>query len=401
MKRILLAVILTLGLGVAPTPLHAEGEKKARYVFYFIGDGMGFTSVALTEYYNGYANHLWGAVPLSFTTFPILGTATTFSESNLITDSAAAGSALATGEKTSNETISMSSDSSRELKSIATVAKEKGFKVGITSTVGLNHATPAAFYAHNSDRHNYYEIALDICDSGFDLFAGGGLIDHDGTNGDRRSAFEIISESGYSIAEGMEEFLKIRDKGQKIFLIQEEGDEKECLPYAIDAEEDDLSHADLVKASIACLYEEERSDKGFFIMSEGGKIDWACHANDAKSAVLEIMSMAEAVEVALEFYRQHPEETLIVVTADHETGGLAMGDESGYNLYFEKLKGQKSSKYMPANNSGAKIGWTTKDHTGANVPIYAIGAGSELFGGRMDNTDIPKRICEAMGISLK
>ncbi|HOR11875.1 MAG TPA: alkaline phosphatase, partial [Bacteroidales bacterium] len=153
------------------------------------------------------------------------------------------------------------------------------------------------------------------------------------------------------------------------------------------------------------------NEKGFFLMSESGRIDWACHSNDGKTSILETLDLNEAVKVALEFAQKHPEETLIVVTADHETGGLALGLENGYSLYFDQLSGQNASKDMLLQsgdkemagqvaemNNRARIGWTTFSHTGIPVPVYATGAGSEFFAGSMDNTDIPKKICRAMGI---
>ena len=144
-------------------------------------------------------------------------------------------------------------------------------------------------------------------------------------------------------------------------------------------------------------------------MSEGGRIDWASHGNDTKAMIFETLSLSDAVAEAVKFYNEHPDETLIVVTADHETGGLTMSWKSGYNVYFDKIENIDKSKdfasdeerkEMDEASHAAHIGWTTGDHSGANVPVFAIGAGSSLFSGRMDNTEIPKKICEAMGITF-
>jgi len=148
-------------------------------------------------------------------------------------------------------------------------------------------------------------------------------------------------------------------------------------------------------------------------MSESGRIDWACHSNDGKTSILETLDLHQAVQVAIEFAQKHPEETLIVVTADHETGGMALGWESQYNMFFDQLNEQKASKDIMLEsgddkagekvaeiNRRARIGWTTSAHTGIPVPVYAMGTNSELFAGRMDNTDIPKKICEAMGVAF-
>ena len=398
-KFSLLTLILLLSLV-------ASAQQKAKYVFYFIGDGMGFNHVSLTEYWLGYTQDVFDSRPLSFSAFPVLGWAVTHSESNLITDSAAAGTALSTGSKTKNGMLATGPDSTA-LESISYKIHDAGYKVGISSTVGINHATPAAFYGHNVNRGNYYEIASEIPASEFEFFAGGGAIESTGDDEDRVSVYEAIGKGGYVIAEGMDDFAAKKDGAEKMMLLQKDGRLRTELPYAIDMKEDDMTQADLVRASIDFLYEED--GEGFFVMSEGGRIDWASHGNDTKAVILETLSLSDAVAEAVRFYNEHPDETLIVVTADHETGGLTLSWEKGYNLYFDKLEEISCSKdkvseeereRMNEISHEAHIGWTTGDHSAANVPVFAIGAGSGLFSGRMDNTDIPKRICEAMGIEF-
>ena len=398
-KFSLLTLILLL-------PLVASAQQKAKYVFYFIGDGMGFNHVSLTEYWLGYTQDVFDSRPLSFSAFPVLGWAVTHSESNLITDSAAAGTALSTGSKTKNGMLATGPDSTA-LESISYKIHDAGYKVGISSTVGINHATPAAFYGHNVNRGNYYEIASEIPASEFEFFAGGGAIESTGDDEDRVSVYEAIGKGGYVIAEGMDDFAAKKDGAEKMMLLQKDGRLRTELPYAIDMKEDDMTQADLVRASIDFLYEED--GEGFFVMSEGGRIDWASHGNDTKAVIMETLSLSDAVAEAVRFYNEHPDETLIVVTADHETGGLTLSWEKGYNLYLDKLEEIRCSKdkvseeereRMNEISHEAHIGWTTGDHSAANVPVFAIGAGSGLFSGRMDNTDIPKRICEAMGIEF-
>lgn len=398
-KFSLLTLILLL-------PLVASAQQKAKYVFYFIGDGMGFNHVSLTEYWLGYTQDVFDSRPLSFSAFPVLGWAVTHSESNLITDSAAAGTALSTGSKTKNGMLATGPDSTA-LESISYKIHDAGYKVGISSTVGINHATPAAFYGHNVNRGNYYEIASEIPASEFEFFAGGGAIESTGDDEDRVSVYEAIEKGGYVIAEGMDDFAARKDGAEKMMLLQKDGRLRTELPYAIDMKENDMTQADLVRASIDFLYEED--GEGFFVMSEGGRIDWASHGNDTKAVILETLSLSDAVTEAVRFYNEHPDETLIVVTADHETGGLTLSWEKGYNLYFDKLEEISCSKdkvseeereRMNEISHEAHIGWTTGDHSAANVPVFAIGAGSDLFSGRMDNTDIPKRICEAMGVEF-
>lgn len=398
-KFSLLTLILLL-------PLVASAQQKAKYVFYFIGDGMGFNHVSLTEYWLGYTQDVFDSRPLSFSAFPVLGWAVTHSESNLITDSAAAGTALSTGSKTKNGMLATGPDSTA-LESISYKIHDAGYKVGISSTVGINHATPAAFYGHNVNRGNYYEIASEIPASEFEFFAGGGAIESTGDDEDRVSVYEAIEKGGYVIAEGMDDFAAKKDGAEKMMLLQKDGRLRTELPYAIDMKENDMTQADIVRASIDFLYEED--GEGFFVMSEGGRIDWASHGNDTKAVILETLSLSDAVAEAVRFYNEHPDETLIVVTADHETGGLTLSWEKGYNLYFDKLEEISCSKdkvseeereRMNEISHEAHIGWTTGDHSAANVPVFAIGAGSGLFSGRMDNTEIPKRICEAMGVEF-
>lgn len=401
MKKISLVTIILL------LPLLASAQQqRAKYVFYFIGDGMGFNHVSLTEYWLGYTQDVFDSRPLSFSQFPVLGWAVTHSESNLITDSAAAGTALSTGSKTKNGMLGTGPDSTA-LRSISYKIHDAGYKVGISSTVGINHATPGAFYGHNVNRGNYYDIASEIPASEFEFFAGGGVIESTGDDEDKISAYEAIEKGGYVIAEGMDDFEVRKDGAQKMMLLQEDGRLRTELPYAIDMEEEDMTQADLVRASIDFLYEED--GQGFFVMSEGGKIDWASHGNDTKTVILETLSFSEAVAEAVKFYNEHPDETLIVVTADHETGGLTLSWEKGYELYFDRLDeitcskdkvSEEEREHMNEISHEAHIGWTTGDHSAANVPVFAIGAGSTLFSGRMDNTDIPKRICEAMGVEF-
>ena len=401
MKRFSIIAALVL----FPILLSAQNQK-AKYVFYFIGDGMGFNHVSVTEYWLGYTEGIFDSRPLAFSNFPVLGWAVTHSASNLITDSAAAGTALSTGSKTDNGMLGVDSDTTA-LESIAGKIHDAGYKVGISSTVGINHATPGAFYGHSASRSNYYDIAMEIPASGFEFFAGGGVIESTGEDGDKASVYDFIEKNGYVIAEGMDEFHGMKASAGKMLLLQEDGRMKTELPYAIDMKDGDMTQADLVKASIDFLY--DGNGQGFFVMSEGGRIDWASHGNDTKAMILETLSLSDAVAEAIKFYNEHPDETLIVVTADHETGGLTMSWESGYNVYFDKIENIDKSKdfasdeerrEMDEASHAAHIGWTTGDHSGANVPVFAIGAGSSLFSGRMDNTEIPKKICEAMGITF-
>lgn len=428
-KNTLLILLATILVSMA------EAAQKPKYIFYFIGDGMGHNHIALTEATMMNSSGALGYQPLGFTKFPAVGFITTYAANRQITCSAAAGTALATGSKTSINTIGMNTDRTANLYSTAVAAQKHGMKVGITTSVSIDHATPAAFYAHAEDRNNNYKIAECLTQTGFDLYASGGLLKP--TEG--RSIYEILSENGYTTFRGSGQTLT----GSKVYWEQSSEYKSDALPLAIDSQKGDLTLSEITEKSIKFL----DNKKGFFLMVEGGQIDWAAHANDAASIVHETYDFAKAVDVALEFYKRHPQETLIIVTADHETGGLALGlGERGYNSNFELLLAQKMSrghlesamkstknwdeaKQLLADNMGfwgkvtitlreelelmvayesspekaatqaikllnkkAGVGFTTGAHTAAFVPVFAIGASSEMFNGRADNTDIPKKI---------
>lgn len=445
---------------------------QAKYVFYFIGDGMGVNQVNGTEMYRAeLQNGRIGVEPLLFTQFPVGTIASTFSTTNSVTDSSAAGTALATGSKTYNGAIGMD-DQKNPLQTIAEKAKKAGKRVGITTSVSIDHATPAAFYAHQQDRDMYYEIATDLPKANFDFFAGSGFL-KPATTADKKEApsiYPIFEEAGYTLARGYNDYKAKAPNAKKMILMQEEGRDASSLPYAIDRKEGDLTLAQITESAIDFLMKEK--NKGFFLMVEGGKIDWSCHANDAATVFNEVMDMDAAIKVAYEFYKKHPKETLIVVTADHETGGIALGTGK-YALNLKALQYQKQSvddlsaqisqlrkeknnkvswedmKQLLANRMGfwkeiplnweqekklrdefetsfvknkvvfeqsmysksepmaarakevmddvAMISWASSSHSAGYVPVFAIGAGSQLFGGKIDNIEIPKRIAKAAG----
>lgn len=454
--------------------------QQAKYVFYFIGDGMGVNQVQGTELYRGELEGKIGITPIWFTQFPYATTATTFSATNGVTDSAAAGTALATGNKTQNGTIGMKQDLQTEVNSVAVWAKNKGCRVGVTTSVSVDHATPAAFYAHDPSRGSYYKIGTDLYKAGFDFYAGSDFIDpnnKDNKDGNSENLYTMAEKNGYTIARGYKDYLKKCKKADKMILFQsEKASEKDrtAIPYAIDRTKDDLTLADITRSAINFLSKD--LSKGFFLMVEGGKIDWACHSNDAATAFHEVADMDEAVKVAYEFYSQHPDETLIVVTADHETGGFVLGtgayklnlqvlknqkvSESGFtrilnelrkkynnNVSWEKVqqalkenfgfwdkvklnekqeerllakyndtfKGKEAklekSEYAQDEPLAAEakriideialVGWTSGGHSAGYVPVFAIGAGADLFQGRIDNTEIPIKIAKAAGYTAE
>lgn len=313
-------------------------SRQAKYVFFFIGDGMGVNQVNTTEMYLAALQDSVGVKKLTFGAFPVAGIATSYSASNPITDSAAGGTALATGTKTYNSAIGVDVDK-QPLQSIAVRAKASGKKVAILTTVGINHATPAAFYGHQPNRNMYDEIARELPASGFDFFAGAGIL----SSSDKENSLSIkadIEKGGYAIAHGMEEYAEKSADAEKMLLVQKDEDAK-SLPYAVDRKEGDMTLAQMTEAAISFLM--KGKNEGFFMMAEGGKIDWACHNNDLATAVNEVIDFDNAVKVAYEFYKKHPKETLIVISADHETGGLGMGSGK-YKLTLKALENQTVSQ---------------------------------------------------------
>lgn len=335
---LLLSFLLFVSLGFA---------QQAKYVFYFIGDGMGVNQVQGTELYRGELEGKIGITPIWFTQFPYATTATTFSATNGVTDSAAAGTALASGNKTKNGTIGMNQDQQTDVNSVAVWAKNKGCRVGVTTSVSVDHATPAAFYAHDPSRGSYYKIGTDLYKAGFDFYAGSDFLDptnKEDKSGTSENLYSLAEKNGYTIARGYKDYLKKCKKADKMILFQTEKAseaDRTAIPYAIDRTKNDLTLADITRSAINFLSKD--LSKGFFLMVEGGKIDWACHSNDAATVFHEVVDMDEAVKVAYEFYSQHPDETLIVVTADHETGGFVLGT-GAYKLNLQVLKNQKVSE---------------------------------------------------------
>lgn len=319
--------------------------QQAKYVFYFIGDGMGVNQVQGTELFQGEMKGEIAIEPLCFTQFPVSTVATTFSATNGVTDSAAAGTALATGNKTKNGAIGVLKDLETPVNSVAVWAKNSGRKVGVATSVSVDHATPAAFYAHEAGRGSYYNIGADLYAAGFDFYAGSDFMEPDNKKDkSAKNLYKMADEYGYSIARGYNDYTKKSAKADKMILFQSEeasSKDRSAIPYAIDRTEKDLTLEEITRSAIDFLSKD--LSKGFFLMVEGGKIDWACHSNDAATAFREVQDLDKAIRQAYEFYKQHPDETLIVVTADHETGGIVLGTGE-YRLNLKALENQKMSE---------------------------------------------------------
>ncbi len=344
----------------------------------FIGDGMGPAEVAAT------AGHLFGhqrdaqgdPLKLSFEQFPAFGYLTTFSSNSYVTDSAAAGTALACGVKTNNGVIGQTPDGTSAANT-AEDAAAKGLAVGVVSSVGLNHATPASFYAHIPSRNQYNEIVDQFFASGHvDVIMGGGIY------GDRWTPEAISTaagNAGYSVftCDNFDQLDPATFSGTKVFgYFDTNGNHQ--LDYEAertgDSSEPHLS--DLATKTLELL---SRDPDGFFLMVEGGAIDWACHANNPANAVGEVVEFDRAISRVIDLLRDKDmlEDTLIVVTADHETGGLA-------------LTGPYQNPLSPEHPQ--EFGWTSTNHTAIPVPIYARGPGAQAFIAKNDNTFVARHM---------
>lgn len=453
----------------------AMAEGKVKYVFYFIGDGMGVNQVNVTETYLAALKGSIGFEPILMSSLPVVGLVNTYSGTNGVTDSAAGGTALATGHKTKNGALGLTTDLTTEVHSVAAWAKEAGAAVGVATSVAIDHATPASFYAHVPKRQMYYEIGKQLVASGYDYFGGSDFHNADGKP-EEGSLYEQAEHAGYTIAKGYKDYVKkSRAAGKMILLQSDEANRKlnhDHIPYTLDRRKGDLTLEEITRAGINFLTKQQKD--GFFFMIEGGMIDYACHRNDIGTAINEVLDMDRAIKVAYEFYAQHPDETIIVISADHETGGLVMG-KGPYELHTDLLRFQKMSKpelqwhlndlYEKSpkrfgwalvekelkaqwgfwngislsddqtarlkkrwtaieeaiaagdkadkkvkdriNELGetagrilsevAMISWASGGHSNGYVPVYAIGPGTEVFQGRIDNIEIAPAIGRITG----
>ncbi len=322
----------------------SAGEDQAKYVFLFIGDGMATVQRAAAEYYlgalEGKSDNQVPTKKLVMNTFPAQGMTSTYSFDAVITDSAASATALACGKKTRSGVIGMDAGKTEKYKTIAEMAKDSGMKVGIVSSVSIDHATPACFYAHEPSRGNYYNISKQLVESNFDYFGGGQMKGNmPKKRKDNKELLAYAREKGWTIATNREE-LDSAKTGQKLIAFTKvDGDA--ALNYAMDRKNDEVSLEEFTRKGIELLKD---NPKGFFMMVESGKIDWACHANDAAAAIQDTIAFDNSIKIALDFYKTRPNETLIVVTGDHECGGMTIGFAgTKYKNFPQKVTKQKMS----------------------------------------------------------
>jgi alkaline phosphatase len=318
-----------------------------RNIVLMIGDGMGVAQVYAGLTANG------GHLNLEDCTY--VGFQKTYSASSYITDSGASGTAMATGIKTLNGAIAVDTNGQR-LKTILEMAEEAGLSTGLVATSTITHATPASFVAHNPDRGKYEEIAMDFTGAGLDVIIGGGR-NHFNKREDKLDLIEKLSEEGFQVAERIEQVNAAHQGPIAVFT------DSLAMPPALKGRGDLLP-----RATELAMGRLSRNEKGFFLMVEGSQIDWAGHDNNTEYLVSEMVDFDQAIGKALDFARKNPE-TLVIVTADHETG--AMSIEKG-DMDSGKVSGLYGSE----------------SHTGVMVPVFAYGPGAESFAGRYENTDI-------------
>jgi alkaline phosphatase len=341
-QKVIVVVLLSFYI-VGCQPNNNNVAPKAKYVFLFIGDGMGIQQVNAAQAYKMALDSSVGNANLSFTQFPATGFVTTFSGSRYITCSAAAGTAIASGTKTSIGTIGLNANHIDSLFSVAHNLNNTGFQIGLVTSVSIDHATPAAFYAHQPDRDMYHEIGHDLIKSNFRFFASGGFKDTLGKKSKNPlgNVIELGKQKGILFTSNLS--VSSEDLGQYKSIVYSAPNPAPAstLQYAIDAQPADVTLSQLTQMGIDVL----KNPKGFFMMVEGGKIDWACHDNDAATTIQDVYHFSDAIQKAVDFYNMHPNETLIIVTADHETGGMSLGTrEHGYENNIAVLKNQKVSQ---------------------------------------------------------
>ena len=462
MKRILSTIMLLL------LCICAAEARQPKYIFYFIGDGLGINHIHGTELYNAAVHpEMERGGKLSFTDFPIRSYVTNHSSSSLVTDSSAAATALASGVKTVNGYMGVDAYV-KPAKSLTELLSARGMYVGVATNVAVNHATPSAFFGHDKSRSSYGTLFEQLLASEVD-FAAGSTILHKRSGYTPEEYIEKAKSEGWEFSNSPNSAKEV--SGKRVLLLSPNLDEQ-ALKYSVDCQAGDPTIVDYTDAALGYL-EREAGKNGFLLMVEAGHIDYCAHDNDAVTTFEEVNHLSQSVQLALDFYAKHPKQTLIVITADHETGGLSLGYHD-YVMHPENLAYQRCSmvtltakmramrergdlawesmqallckelglwdkvKLNEADekllkecfeqdfvrtaeevvslynhneklaslaidvlNRAAQINWISLDHTGMQVPLYVKGAGEELFYNCYDNTDIPKAIARAMGLTLE
>ncbi len=340
-------------------------DTQIRNIILYIGDGMGISQITA-----GRLKSLGPNGRLNIERMPVTGLLINHAADELITDSAAGATALASGFKTNNGMIGLLPDNTRAV-TILEALREKGFAAGLVATSSITHATPACFAAHVPARKMEPEIAAQLVESGVEVMLGGGRAffipeeDSASKRSDDLNLLERAGQNGYRVVQNRQELQKISE-GRVLGLFN--ADEMRYEPH-------EPTLAEMAAKAIELL---RGHPNGFFLMVEGSQIDWGAHDNSLDYVVREMLAFDEALKVGLEFARQD-RHTLVVATADHETGGLAINDGS--------LDGKE-----------LEAGWTSGHHTGQPVPIFAYGPHSLRFTGIYDNTRVPIIFAELLSV---
>lgn len=366
--KTLLFIIIVIATGFVLRGVDKLFEPKVKSVIFLIGDGMGVAHVTAAQIAQDYE-------PLNMERATHVGLQKTYSSSNRITDSAAAGTALATGYKTKNGMIGVTPDSLPKT-TILEFAERAGMATGIIATYPVTHATPASFMAHNENRNNQDEIALYYLENEVDVFIGGGSKRFD-QRPDSVNLFNTLRERGYVVANSMEEIANVESGNVAVTLAENsmnsilDGRDSTFLPGAT--------------AKALEILTNNAKGKGIFLMVEGSQIDGWAHGNNIEGVITETKDFDNAVKVAFDYADEHPG-TLVVVTADHGTGGLTIvNGNRTFDLYDHQVD----------------YAWTTGGHTGEMVPIFAYGTGAENFTGVFDNTDLPRIMSRLLGFDME
>lgn len=350
MRRLLIVVLTAL----LPTLLNAQ---DVRNIILLIGDGMGLSAVTMMQFDDIDKKTI-------FDHADNIALTRTYSLDNRVTDSAAAGTALATGTKTNNTYLGITPDGQR-LESLTAYANKRGMATGLVATTYLQHATPAAFYAHSENRHNYAEITRQLADSHIDVAIGGGMHYFKEEYGTEDSVARRLNKSGYTLVRDMESLSRCNPRQRVMALLAD---------YDLGA--DSGSYLAEATGEALRLLDKRAEGNGFVLMVEGSLIDGMGHGNDAEAMKREMRSFMEAVECAVEYARQNPS-TLVVVTADHETGGLSIvSGNADFNL----------------SEQGIEYRWGTDGHSAQMVPVYLYGTGAECINGIMENSELGQRL---------
>lgn len=452
--------VLSLLLFLNGCSAQSDEPSKVNHVFVFLGDGMGINHVTAARYLEQEesgadgADHIWSRD--SFDSFPVLGMITTHNLSGDVTDSAASATAMFTGRKTVNKSLNCNSETGETFVPLAKQLSDAGFSVGVISTATLDHASPAAMYAVSEDRYNYTDIALQGIGCGWlDFWAAGGFC------WDQEEMIQAAQEAGFTVADTPEDIRGLTAESLPALAAAVSNTAEPFMAHEIDRSRsahygaDTVSFGDLVNQAVNCLREEER----FFLFAESALVDIASARYDLKTALYEIYALDDAIAAAVKFYKENPEDTLIVVLSDHETGGLRLRTDMDYGelktqvasgarlraimeeLYdidvpfseamekaghyfgiYESDLNEEELRELEESYEDARTGdYSTDDvdpfitdlcklkseqvqvsfasssHTAQPVMVYAMGKGAEAFAGLYDNTEVYEKLMNAMG----